>query len=44
VAVASFVIFIVVGAVYFLPAGLLVANAWESGRRQFGGTLRALLA
>lgn len=43
-AVASFVIFIVVGAVYFLPAGLLVANAWESGRRQFGGTLRALLA
>jgi hypothetical protein len=44
VAVASFVIFIVVGAVYFLPAGLLVANAWESGRRQFGATLRALLA
>jgi Na+-translocating ferredoxin:NAD+ oxidoreductase RnfD subunit len=44
VAVASFIIFIVVGAVYFLPAGLLVANAWESGRRQFGGTLRALLA
>jgi Na+-translocating ferredoxin:NAD+ oxidoreductase RnfD subunit len=44
VAVASFLIFIVVGAVYFLPAGLLVANAWESGRRQFGGTLRALLA
>ena len=44
VAVASFVIFIVVGAVYFLPAGLLVANAWESGRRQFGRTLRQLLA
>jgi Na+-translocating ferredoxin:NAD+ oxidoreductase RnfD subunit len=44
VAVASFVIFIGVGAVYFLPAGLLVANAWESGRRQFGGKLRALLA
>ncbi len=44
VAVASFLIFIIVGAVYFLPAGLLVANAWESGRRQFGGTLRALLA
>ncbi len=44
VAVASFLIFIVVGAVYFLPAGLLVANAWESGRRQFAGTLRALLA
>jgi Na+-translocating ferredoxin:NAD+ oxidoreductase RnfD subunit len=43
-AVASFLIFIGVGAVYFLPAGLLVANAWESGRRQFGGTLRALLA
>jgi Na+-translocating ferredoxin:NAD+ oxidoreductase RnfD subunit len=44
VAVASFLIFIIVGAVYFLPAGLLVANAWESGRRQFGGRLRALLA
>jgi Na+-translocating ferredoxin:NAD+ oxidoreductase RnfD subunit len=44
VAVASFAIFIVVGAVYFLPAGLLVANAWESGRRQFAGPLRALLA
>jgi Na+-translocating ferredoxin:NAD+ oxidoreductase RnfD subunit len=44
VAFASFVIFIVVGAVYFLPAGLLVANAWESGRRQFGKTIRGLLA
>jgi Na+-translocating ferredoxin:NAD+ oxidoreductase RnfD subunit len=44
VAIASFIIFIVVGAVYFLPAGLLVANAWESGRRQFGRTFRQLLA
>jgi Na+-translocating ferredoxin:NAD+ oxidoreductase RnfD subunit len=34
VAIASFAIFVLVGAVYFLPAGLLVANAWESGRRQ----------
>ncbi len=28
VAFASFLFLILVGAVYFLPAGLLVANAW----------------
>jgi len=44
VAVASFAIFVYNGAVYFLPAGLLVANAWESGRRQLHGPLRRLLA
>jgi Na+-translocating ferredoxin:NAD+ oxidoreductase RnfD subunit len=33
VAVASFLIFTIWGAVYFLPAGLLVGNAWESARR-----------
>ena len=44
VAIASFLIFIVVGAVYFLPAGLLVANAWESARRHFAPTFRRLLA
>jgi Na+-translocating ferredoxin:NAD+ oxidoreductase RnfD subunit len=43
VAVASFLIFVVYGAVYFLPAGLLVANAWESGRRQFGPAFKRLL-
>jgi Na+-translocating ferredoxin:NAD+ oxidoreductase RnfD subunit len=43
VAVASFLIFVLVGAVYFLPAGLLVANAWESGRRQFWHTFHGLL-
>ncbi len=42
-AVASFLIFIMVGAVYFLPAGLLMANAWESGRRQFHAPLGRLL-
>lgn len=33
VAAASFAIFQVVGAVYFLPAGLLIGNAWEAWRR-----------
>lgn len=37
VAVASAIIFIVSGAVYFLPAGLLVGNAWEAGRRVLTG-------
>lgn len=32
-AVAGFSIFVAVGAVYYLPAGILVANAWESLRR-----------
>jgi len=35
VALVSFLVFVVVGAVYFLPAGLLAGNAWESARRQF---------
>ncbi len=33
VATASYLVFAVLGAVYFLPAGLLVGNGWESGRR-----------
>ncbi len=33
VAAASFAIFQVIGAVYFLPAGLLIGNAWEAWRR-----------
>jgi enediyne biosynthesis protein E5 len=33
VAVVSFMVFELVGAVYFLLAGLLVANAWEAWRR-----------
>lgn len=33
VAAASYVLFVAMGAVYFLPAGLLLGNAWESGRR-----------
>jgi hypothetical protein len=32
-AVASYAVFEVIGAAYFLLAGLLVANAWESRRR-----------
>lgn len=32
-ALASFAIFELIGAVYFLPAGLLAANAWEGWRR-----------
>ncbi len=35
VAVVSFVIYIAIGGVYYLPAGLLAGNAWESARRQF---------
>jgi hypothetical protein len=41
-AFANFLFYILVCAVYFLPAGLLVADAWESGRRQFSGPIRAL--
>ncbi|HUX86092.1 MAG TPA: RnfABCDGE type electron transport complex subunit D [Chloroflexota bacterium] len=33
VAFASYLIFMIVGAVYYLPAGLLFGNAWESARR-----------
>jgi enediyne biosynthesis protein E5 len=36
VAVASYAVFELVGAVYFLLAGLLVANAWEAWRRHRG--------
>lgn len=32
-ALASYAIYMTVGAVYYLPAGILVANAWESWRR-----------
>ena len=28
------------GGIYFLPAGLLVANVWDSGRRLAVGSLR----
>jgi len=44
VAVACFLIFTIYGVMYFLPAGLLAGNAWESGRRLFhtwyGGLLK----
>jgi Na+-translocating ferredoxin:NAD+ oxidoreductase RnfD subunit len=33
VALTSYVLFVANGAVYFLPAGLLLANAWETSRR-----------
>ncbi|HLH73776.1 MAG TPA: RnfABCDGE type electron transport complex subunit D [Chloroflexota bacterium] len=33
VAFASYLIFMVIGAVYYLPAGLLIGNLWESLRR-----------
>jgi Na+-translocating ferredoxin:NAD+ oxidoreductase RnfD subunit len=32
-ALGSYAIYMTVGAVYYLPAGILVANAWESWRR-----------
>jgi Na+-transporting NADH:ubiquinone oxidoreductase subunit NqrB len=33
VAVACFVIFLTLGGLYYLPAGLLIGNAWEAWRR-----------
>lgn len=33
VAVASCAIYLTIGALYFLPAGLLIGNAWEAWRR-----------
>ena len=33
VAVVSYLAFVIIGAVYFLPAGLLAANIWEAVRR-----------
>lgn len=44
VATASYLVFTALGAVYFLPAGLLVGNAWESGRRLFAARRRAVAA
>jgi Na+-translocating ferredoxin:NAD+ oxidoreductase RnfD subunit len=44
VAVVSFVVFETVGAVYFLFAGLLVANAWEAVRRSRARAARAILS
>ncbi len=32
-AVVSYVLFVSNGVIYYLPAGLLVANGWESARR-----------
>lgn len=37
VAVASAVLFLTLGALWFLPGGLLVGNAWEAGRRVLVG-------
>ena len=40
VAAASYLVFAIYGGVYFLPAGLLVGNAWESARRLVAGWSR----
>lgn len=37
VAVASGILFLTLGALWFLPGGLLVGNAWEAGRRVLAG-------
>ena len=37
VAVASALLFLTLGALWFLPGGLLVGNAWEAGRRVLAG-------
>lgn len=39
-ALSSFLLFLKFGAVYFLPASLLIANAWESARRVTTGRRR----
>ena len=39
-AVVSYLVFELVGAVYFLLAGLLVANVWEAWRRKRAGSGR----
>jgi len=41
VAVVSFAVFETIGAVYFLFAGLLVANAWEAVRRSRARSVRS---
>lgn len=37
VAMSGFLLFLTKGVVYYLPAGLLIANAWESARRLIAG-------
>ncbi len=44
VAVVSFAVFELVGAAYFLLAGLLVANVWEGWRKARRGTSREAMA
>jgi Na+-translocating ferredoxin:NAD+ oxidoreductase RnfD subunit len=44
VAVVSYAVFELVGAVYFLLAGLLVANVWESWRRHSNAARRGRVA
>lgn len=42
VAVACAALFLTLGAVYFLPAGLLIGNGWEAWRRTRGRTRAAV--
>ena len=44
VAVASFCIFIAIGSVWFLLAGLLIGNAWEAWRRVSARAARTVTA
>ncbi|HLG10202.1 MAG TPA: hypothetical protein VI876_00455 [Dehalococcoidia bacterium] len=37
VATLAYLVFMTLGAVYYLPAALLIGNAWESGRRLWFG-------
>jgi Na+-translocating ferredoxin:NAD+ oxidoreductase RnfD subunit len=41
VAVASVALYLTLGALWFLPGGLLVGNAWEAGRRVLVGRRQA---
>jgi Na+-translocating ferredoxin:NAD+ oxidoreductase RnfD subunit len=44
VAFVAFLVFSLWGGVYYLPAGLIAGNAWESARRQFGRRLKEIVA
>lgn len=44
VAITCFLVFTEWGVVYFLPAGLLAGNVWESARRQFASVMQSLRA
>ncbi len=43
-ATTSFLVYLTIGAVYYLPIGILVANAWESWRRVVAASAKTATA